>query len=294
MNHIFRNRQWIAVISTAALAALSALAVGLHDVSFRPGTVMGARDSATIRIAVARVVREIQDVVWWEQLMLWGLLFTIVLLIGALLSPEGRRRLIQGFARFAAIFWGIYILMKYRGDLLFNLAQGPQLKGPIDESVGAAPVPVFDPPQLSGLAMFSLSLVTALGLVLLFLAINRWWKRRRAAFGSQADKDEIAGIARQSLAELQAGREWDNVIVDCYARMSQALEVRRGLFRQQAMTPTEFSLRLERAGLPAEAVRGLTGLFEGVRYGARRATQAEVERAVACLNAILRWCGEAA
>lgn len=292
MNHIVRNRQWIAVISTGAVIALAALAVGLRDVSFRPGQIMGPRDAEAIQVAVARVVREIQDVVWWEQAMLWGLLFTIVLLIGAMLSPEGRRRLIRGFLRFAAIFWAVYVLMKYRGDFLLQLSMGPELQTPLPDSGAAGPIPVFEPPQLSGLAIFVLSLGIALGLVLLFIGLTRWWTRRRAR--PQAQKDEIAEIARLSLAQLRAGSEWGNVIEDCYVRMSRAVEARRGLYRQEAVTPAEFSVRLERAGLPAEAVQGLTGLFEAVRYGARRSSQAEVDRAVACLHAILRSCGEIA
>ena len=51
-------------------------------------------------------------------------------------------------------------------------------------------------------------------------------------------------------------------------------------------------LRLERAGLPGDAVRRLTRLFETVRYGDKRSAPKDVSEAVNCLNTILHYCGE--
>lgn len=76
--------------------------------------------------------------------------------------------------------------------------------------------------------------------------------------------------------------------------MSEAVSRKRGLLRSTAMTPSEFARRLERAGLPGEAVGRLTGLFEAVRYGGRTSSQREINEAVSCLTAILHYCGEAA
>ena len=50
---------------------------------------------------------------------------------------------------------------------------------------------------------------------------------------------------------------------------------------------------VSRAGLPGDAIRRLTGLFEMVRYGDRKSAPRDVTEAVSCLNAILRSCGEA-
>jgi hypothetical protein len=58
------------------------------------------------------------------------------------------------------------------------------------------------------------------------------------------------------------------------------------------MTPAEFASRLQEAGLPGDAVRRLTRLFEGVRYGQRKVGPKDVNEAVACLTAILQYCGE--
>jgi hypothetical protein len=104
--------------------------------------------------------------------------------------------------------------------------------------------------------------------------------------------DDLALIAQSSLDDLAAGYDWDDVIVNCYARMSEAVSRRRGLVRKEAMTPAEFARRLEQAGLPSDPVRRLTRLFESVRYGARKSNQKEINEAVSCLTAILHHCGE--
>ena len=74
--------------------------------------------------------------------------------------------------------------------------------------------------------------------------------------------------------------------------MSDVVGDRKRLQRDTAMTPTEFANRLEQAGLPGDAVRRLTRLFEGVRYGGHKAGPQETNEAVACLTTILHYCGE--
>jgi hypothetical protein len=75
--------------------------------------------------------------------------------------------------------------------------------------------------------------------------------------------------------------------------MSRVVGERQGLRREYAMTPAEFAVRLENAGLPREPVRRLTRLFESARYGARTSTQDDIDEAVDCLTSILKYCGEA-
>ena len=67
----------------------------------------------------------------------------------------------------------------------------------------------------------------------------------------------------------------------------------RQLQREIAMTPHEFAVRLEQAGLPGDAVTRLTRLFEAVRYGDRKSGPKDINEAVSCLKTILRYCGEA-
>jgi hypothetical protein len=96
------------------------------------------------------------------------------------------------------------------------------------------------------------------------------------------------------LNDLNTGRDSSDVIINCYLRMSDVVADKRKLQREIAMTPQEFALRLERAGLPGDAVGRLTRLFEIVRYGDRKSAPKDVNEAVSCLNTILHYCGEAA
>jgi hypothetical protein len=75
--------------------------------------------------------------------------------------------------------------------------------------------------------------------------------------------------------------------------MSATVSRRRDLARPVAVTPTEFALQLENAGLPGPAVHQLTTLFEQVRYGAKPSTEHDMQSAVDCLTTILHACGEA-
>ncbi|HSG44363.1 MAG TPA: DUF4129 domain-containing protein, partial [Anaerolineales bacterium] len=103
---------------------------------------------------------------------------------------------------------------------------------------------------------------------------------------------EIAKVARTSLRDLSDGRESTDVILNCYFRMSDVVADKKNIRRENAMTPGEFSRRLEQSGLPGDAVRRLTRLFETVRYGNRKAGPQETNEAVACLTTILQYCGE--
>jgi hypothetical protein len=102
---------------------------------------------------------------------------------------------------------------------------------------------------------------------------------------------DLAEIVRTSLDDISSGRDWEAVIIKCYARMSDVVGSRRGVQRRKGFTPAEFSIRLVNAGLPGDAVRRLTHLFEEARYGTRQASQMEVNEAIACLDSVLTACG---
>jgi hypothetical protein len=126
-----------------------------------------------------------------------------------------------------------------------------------------------------------------------FLAwrVSRVWREHAGRSGGKS-LNEIARIARSSLRELSSARESTDVILNCYFRMSDVVADKRKLQRGAAVTPAEFAMRLEQAGLPGEAVKKLTRLFESVRYGGHRSGPTEVNEAVACLTTILHYCGE--
>ncbi|HVN16136.1 MAG TPA: DUF4129 domain-containing protein [Anaerolineales bacterium] len=293
MRGFFNRKNWIVFLSVIALGALVVLASGLRDVTFRAGQALGQNEAGAVDLSVARFVDEIVATPLWKQLLAWGVVFLIVVLLSLLLSPESRRKLIQTFFRFMMILLAIYLAFKYVPGLgnLFNLG-GQQLQQQGTDSNSNAPIPIFVPPHVSSWLVFLVSVAVAVILVALVWTISHWWRRRQAFFASQRPLEEFGEIARHSLDELSTGRAWDDVIVDCYARMSKVVEKRRGLTRHYAMTPSEFAARLEISGLPGDAVHKLTRLFERVRYGARASTQDEINEAVNCLTAIMSYCGE--
>ena len=117
--------------------------------------------------------------------------------------------------------------------------------------------------------------------------------RHKQLISRQKPLTEIAEIARASLKDIASGQNSNNVIIQCYERMSHVVGAKRGLHREHAMTPTEFASRLERAGVPRGPILRLTRLFESVRYGGHASGQPEIDEAVACLTSILKYCGEA-
>jgi hypothetical protein len=98
-----------------------------------------------------------------------------------------------------------------------------------------------------------------------------------------------AEVARQALL---GGENLADVILNCYRRMSQALQEDQGLVRDGAMTTGEFERLLVAQGVPRDPVHQLTQLFDAVRYGRWQPGAGDEQRALDSLDAILahsRW-----
>jgi len=192
--------------------------------------------------------------------------------------------------RMAFTFWGVYFLLKNYGDRLFGFPEfGAQAAQSGADS--GSPVPVFEPPQISPTFSYLISFAFALLWLVVLWGLYRGWKKY-SLLNKKKPLDEFARIARASLDDLSSGRNSSDVIINCYLRMSDVVSHRRQLQREIAMTPHEFALRLEQAGLPGDAVSRLTRLFEGVRYGERKSGPRDINEAVSCLKTILHYCGE--
>ncbi|MBI5295685.1 MAG: DUF4129 domain-containing protein [Chloroflexi bacterium] len=290
-----QKKLWITLLAVVGLAALIVLSSALRDVSFHGGEALGVREVQSVSQPMARFINSIDNMPLWKAVLIWAIVFLIFVLMSLVLSPALRRQLVRLFFRFTLLGLLIFLLIRYFRDTFTNLvlpeaaaAGQPPLQG------GEVEVPVFEAPPASPWLSLAVSLVVAVALVMLVWGLVRWWDRRAKFLALQRPLEDIAKIARESLDGLEAGRAWDDVILESYFRMSQAVEKRRGLFREGAMTPSEFAARLETAGLPGDAVRRLTRLFESVRYGARTSTENEIREATICLTAILNYCGETA
>ena len=292
MRSFFENKRLVLLLAALALGALTVLAVSLNEIPFREAQRFGVEKTAeeTPVPAEAIVEQTWVEVPVWKQLLLWVLIALLVVLIGLLLSPEARKRLFLLMIRLAFTIWVISFVLQNYGDRLFEV--DPQEIGSAQQGDGSfTPLPVFEPPQVSPAFSYLISFAFALLCLAVIWGLYRGWKKY---FAPSAKKPlgEIARIARSSLGDLSSGRNSSDVIINCYLRMSDVVSNKQQLHRDIAMTPREFALRLERAGLPGEAVKRLTRLFEGVRYGDRKSAPQDVNEAVSCLKTILHYCGE--
>lgn len=292
MRSLLENKRLIQILAALALLALTILAVSLNEIPFREGQQFSQGTEGTRRINPQEIINAWVEVPWWRQAGLWALLLILVILVGYMLPPELRKLLIRRFIRIALTFWGLYYIFKNYGHLIpaLNLeaAGGPPVQ---NSNVKTLAPPVFVPSEISPTFSYLISFGVALFLLLMIWALYRGWQRY-IALSNQKPLEEIARIARSSLKDLSSGRDSSDVIINCYLRMSDVVSSKRHLHRAAAMTPREFALRLEQAGLPADAVSRLTRLFEGVRYGDRKSSSKDVNEAVNCLTTILHYCGE--
>jgi hypothetical protein len=292
MRSLFEHKRLVLVFAVLALGALTALAISLSEVPFREGQHFVREQVEQAPVPPSLVAPVFVDIPLWQQLLALIVLALLIVLIALLLSPEMRKRMFLLLIRGVLTALGIYYVLKnYRDQIIpFNL------QGAAESVAGdatAVPMPVFQPPSVSPAFSYLISFAFALIVLTVGWIVYRHWQTRYGVLGRSKPLDEIARIARSSLHDLSSDRNSSDVIINCYLRMSDAVSSKRQLQREVAMTPHEFAVRLERAGLPGDAVNRLTRLFEGVRYGDRRSNPKDVNEAVSCLKTILQYCGEA-
>jgi hypothetical protein len=149
---------------------------------------------------------------------------------------------------------------------------------PVQEQV---PESTFIPQRINPWISFGLTFSTLSSILIVIWFILH--KRRR----SQVPLDTIAGIAEQAIKNLQSGKAYENVVIDCYAKMIYELTNQRSIQRSADLTPTEFMGVLTHAGVPVEPVRNLTSLFERVRYGGNETSEKDINDATVCLTGII-------
>lgn len=294
MKKIFQEKRAVLIVSILALFSLVALASAIGNLTFHPARHLTREEAKVVSIPVSSIIESMAEVPPEKQIAFLVMLFLFIVLILALLPPELRKKLLKQLLRLALGSLLLIYLLKLKPDLFknlfpfFNMAAG---KGDSAQA-GSAPPPVFEPPQVSGWISYLVTFGILLLAAFLFWRINRWWQLYKQTPPPPRPLDEIADVARTSLRNLSVAGPIQDKIIQCYADMSRVVDARRGLFREYAMTPAEFALRLENAGLPREPVNRLTRLFEAVRYGGRTSAQIDVDEAIACLTSILKYCGE--
>jgi hypothetical protein len=278
------SKAWVLVVGLLAVAALVFLSAGLPNLRFdKPGQFVMERP-APLRSPGGRQTEGDSD--WLTRLIIITAILALVGIALALFDKESRKRVLR-FLFYAGLFLVVASLVNPVEEGPGPAATPPPAGGGLG-GISATAQP-YVPPQISSLTAF----LVALGLMLVALAASYYaWSRRRLSRGSEGSPlSELGNIAQSTLDELASGRDWEDAVIRCYERMTQAVGNQRGLYRKTGMTAAEFAGHLEGAGLPSLSVQRLTHLFESARYGAKRSTRSDASEAVACLSAIVAACG---
>lgn len=287
MKKPLKSKTVLLLLGCFSLLGLMVLIASLSRMQFKPGTpFLYIRDTAA-----ATAPQSISPLP-----LFCGIIIVLVLLIVLLilLTPKQRKRLLRSLAVLiligAGLLW-VLSLTSMEGPLAppdqpsgHPLSAGtPQASATPEPEVEPA---VFSPPVVNSWEAYFVTLG-----VLSAAGVGVWWltfrRRKRSSLRST-----LASIAQSALQDLEVGRDWGDTVINSYYRMTLAVEDWRGIRRRKGMTPTEFAEFLVGFGLPPKAVGDLTGMFEKVRYGRRKATREETRAALACLNAIVEACQE--
>jgi hypothetical protein len=216
----------------------------------------------------------------------------ILLIINIFLSKEGRKRFI--------IFVVIVCVMVW---LLLTFGSNQEEPLVLQEEIGTRTTEntlrVTPTPTVPGTIINSEVphtpewLVTVVGVILavvvtgtIAVAVYAYIQRRPSLSITSAISQE----AQSALDAIDAGEDYQDVIIRCYAQMSSLLREERGVTRHSAMTPTEFEAQLVRLKFPADPVHSLTHLFEQARYSRSHPGSEGTQKAVDSLSGIVAYC----
>jgi hypothetical protein len=261
------------------------LASGISGVEFQPGTLMTTRqDESTFGPPKLPIF---STPIWYYLLMfaIWVVLpVSIVLFIK---YPQVRKRTFQGLT-YVALYGFVLFLLSRK-----TLEGSPELEELEKEIVDTTIIETQREASefISSVAQADQNLNIILDVaILIVIAILIWYVYRRFIYKPPSTTDQLKAEVEGAIDDIEAGADLRNVIIRCYADMSKILNERRGIQRQQAMTPREFELELQEIGLPHASIQRLTRLFEEVRYGNAELGRTAEQEAIHCLSAIAEAC----
>jgi hypothetical protein len=285
-----QNRKALVLFLLAA-GLLILLAIGLPQ-AFNPA-VRILNQSTSRELPLLTVVGEgvKGDFSWIFYLVMVVYILGFVALF---LTPDGRKRAVVLGALLGLLLLFFYLFPSDETPTEEVLVEGPTATASIiEETLPTEPaeaVPMQPPPSapdwMVTVTVIVLAVFLAGILAVLWIAFSGRFRRPISI------SDEISLEVQAALDELEAGGDFPDVVIRCYARMSQVLQEARGLAREESMTPHEFETSLIQYGFPEVAVHNLTRLFEDVRYGSLKADEKGTAVAVESLSAIVAFCQE--
>jgi hypothetical protein len=283
------RRSIVFFAAVLALVTLFVLASGLESVDLQPGEMyVMAEEEIQETEAGGRRLLVVAEGEPGSQLLAAFLLVAMVVGIFTLYTRKDVKKAAINVLRLGLQLFLVYLLIVFfnrPADIPEENVSPPlplEISGDVDTF---RPVEYVAPDTPQWFVFgFSFAVILAAGL-------GGWlaWRFLRPQ-EEPALQQELARIARRTLRDLEDCEDWGDAVIRCYVEMSEALNLRHGIYRTRSMTPNEFIQHVSRSSLPLEPVRALTRLFEHARYGGRSSGPKEAYEAVRCLNQIIEAC----
>ncbi len=203
-----------------------------------------------------------------------------------LVSPGARKRVLRDLIALLIVLLPLYLLWRAEPGTFEALGAFQPLPAPAEELPPAPEVAYTPEPRQWLLVIVTVAVALVVAAIVIVVGWAIWRRRQRPT----PSLDRLAQQAEEAIDAIEAGADLKDTVSRCYVEMMDVLREERGLQRQRAMTPREFEVWLEEAGVPTTQVRRLTRLFEQVRYGNKRLGKEEERQAVVALTSIVRFC----
>ena len=281
MNVSFHQRTRIIIVTVTIIIAIVLLAGSFSGFQLKEGSPFpsGAGTVSAPTPVTGQQPGNAMDLTFLQGIIGFLVLIAMVFLVFNVFVKSNIRQLLIISSVIALLLIVLLLIPSYQPAEItaaFNQA----------ESVPVAPLtnfitsPLGPPPQ--GLVWIAGFLVLAIG-----FGLAVWWRKTNRL---QPDEDALlAGELEKTLQALDSGENYNNAIVACYTAMLRALRNEAGIERDAAMTAFEFEQALISRGLPQDAVRKLTRLFESARYSRHQPDEIQQKSGRLFLNEILRY-----
>lgn len=204
----------------------------------------------------------------------------------SLLTSKGRQRLIADLIVIGILFLLATYLQKLPPKENTQKQDPISIAGQSTAEPPDLPVSVFVAAPPVWLTPVVILVSSILVVILIFVGIRFFQRTPETEFSL----DELAQEAQNAIESLSDGGDLKLTVIHCYREMTRIVKQQKGIERDTAMTVREFEGHLVSRGLPQDATKTLTALFEQVRYGGTLAGAQEETLAVSCLTDIVNAC----
>jgi hypothetical protein len=277
----FKRKALVFIVIAMVLTAL--LGATLPRLAFQPGLPPPSLENG--QVAVRSSAGEAST-----GIPVHGFVLVLILITAAGVLLYSIYRLLKGIPwkdLLSSIFTILFTVLVLFGLIFLILSRLSTEALPADAEPIPTPMPVITAPL--GATPPLLIWFVAAGLLIATVLLAVWLLRTKPKTTPDLWKLE----AQKARDALLSGQGLKDVILQCYQRMSLALQEEQHIQREVDMTAAEFERLLTAKGVPPDPVHQLTQLFEAVRYGQWLPGPGDEQKAIHSLEAILDYSREA-